>query len=127
MIMDYRKGFETLRQAMKRLKIDTKLTDVVVVQFRPDFKKNFLKHVREAYFKHTIPRRRLGEFDVVYRSNDNDYNNVNDTKPSRKQLQRYLNMRVIYYDAYIESENDVGFYIVEDRFLRDDRKELKLK
>lgn len=127
MIMDYRKGFETLRQAMKRLKIDTKLTDVVVVQFRPDFKKNFLKHVREAYFKHTIPRRRLGEFDVVYRSNDNDYNNVNDTKPSRKQLQRYMNMRVIYYDAYIESENDVGFYIVEDRFLRDDRKELKLK
>ena len=125
--MDYRKGFETLRQAMKRLKIDTKLTDVVVVQFRPDFKKNFLKHVREAYFKHTIPRRRLGEFDVVYRSNDNDYNNVNDTKPSRKQLQRYMNMRVIYYDAYIESENDVGFYIVEDRFLRDDRKELKLK
>ena len=38
-----------------------------------------------------------------------------------------MNMRVIYYDAYIESENDVGFYIVEDRFLRDDRKELKLK
>ena len=122
--MDYRKGFETLRQAMKRLKIDTRLTDVVVVQFRPDFKKNFLKYVREAYFKHTIPRRRLGEFDVVYRSNDNDYNNVNDTKPSRKQLQRYMNMRVIYYDAYIESENDVGFYIVEDRFLRDDRKVL---
>ena len=120
--MDYRKGFETLRQAMKRLKIDTRLTDVVVVQFRPDFKKNFLKYVREAYFKHTIPRRRLGEFDVVYRSNDNDYNNVNDTKPSRKQLQRYMNMRVIYYDAYIESENDVGFYIVEDRFLRDKRK-----
>lgn len=127
MIMDYRKGFETLRQAMKRLKIDTRLTDVVVVQFRPDFKKNFLKYVREAYFKHTIPRRRLGEFDVVYRSNDNDYNNVNDTKPNRKQLQRYMNMRVIYYDAYIESENDVGFYIVEDRFLRDNRKELKLK
>lgn len=127
MIMDYRKGFETLRQAMKRLKIDTKSTDVVVVLFRPDFKKNFLKHVREAYFKHTIPRRRLGEFDIVYRSNDNDYNYVNDTKPSRKQLQRYMNMRVIYYDAYIESENDVGFYIVEDRFLRDDRKELKLK
>lgn len=125
--MDYRKGFETLRQAMKRLKIDTRLTDVVVVQFRPDFKKNFLKYVREAYFKHTIPRRRLGEFDVVYRSNDNDYNNVNDTKPSRKQLQRYMNMRVIYYDAYIESENDVGFYIVEDRFLRDEKKELKLK
>ena len=125
--MDYRKGFETLRQAMKRLKIDTRLTDVVVVQFRPDFKKNFLKYVREAYFKHTIPRRRLGEFDIVYRSNDNDYNYVNDTKPSRKQLQRYMNMRVIYYDAYIESENDVGFYIVEDRFLRDDRKELKLK
>ena len=127
MTMDYRKGFETLRQAMKRLKIDTRLTDVVVVQFRPDFKKNFLKYVREAYFKHTIPRRRLGEFDIVYRSNDNDYNNVNDTKPSRKQLQRYMNMRVIYYDAYIESENDVGFYIVEDRFLRDNRKELKLK
>ena len=125
--MDYRKGFETLRQAMKRLKIDTKTTDVVVVLFRPDFKKNFLKYVREAYFKHSIPRRRLGEFDVVYRSNDNDYNNVNDTKPSRKQLQRYMNMRVIYYDAYIESENDVGFYIVEDRFLRDNRKELKLK
>lgn len=125
--MDYRKGFETLRQAMKRLKIDTRLTDVVVVQFRPNFKKNFLKHVREAYFKHAIPRRRLGEFDVVYRSNDNDYNNVNDTKPNRKQLQRYMNMRVIYYDAYIESENDVGFYIVEDRFLRDNRKELKLK
>lgn len=125
--MDYKKGFETLRQAMKRLKIDTRLTDVVVVQFRPDFKKNFLKYVREAYFKHTIPRRRLGEFDVVYRSNDNDYNNVNDTKPSRKQLQRYMNMRVIYYDAYIESENDVGFYIVEDRFLRDEKKELKLK
>ena len=125
--MDYRKGFETLRQAMKRLKINTRLTDVVVVQFRPDFKKNFLKYVREAYFKHSIPRRRLGEFDVVYRSNDNDYNNVNDTKPSRKQLQRYMNMRVIYYDAYIESENDVGFYIVEDRFLRDNRKELKLK
>ena len=125
--MDYRKGFETLRQAMKRLKIDTRLTDVVVVQFRPDFKKNFLKYVREAYFKHTIPRRRLGEFDIVYRSNDNDYNYVNDTKPSRKQLQRYMNMRVIYYDAYIESENDVGFYIVEDRFLRDKKKELKLK
>lgn len=124
MIMDYRKGFETLRQAMKRLKIDTKSTDVVVVLFRPDFKKNFLKYVREAYFKHTIPRRRLGEFDVVYRSNDNDYNYVNDTKPSRKQLQRYMNMRVIYYDAYIESENDVGFYIVDDRFLRDDRKNL---
>lgn len=122
--MDYRKGFETLRQAMKRLKIDTKLTDVVVVRFRPDFKKNFLKYVREAYFKHTIPRRRLGEFDIVYRSNDNDYNYVNDTKPSRKQLQRYMNMRVIYYDAYIESENDVGFYIVDDRFLRDDRKNL---
>ena len=122
--MDYRKGFETLRQAMKRLKIDTRLTDVVVVQFRPDFKKNFLKYVREAYFKHTIPRRRLGEFDVVYRSNDNDYNNVNDTKPSRKQFQRYMNMRVIYYDAYIESENDVGFYIVDDKFLRDDRKVL---
>lgn len=122
--MDYRKGFETLRQAMKRLKIDTKLTDVVVVQFRPDFKKNFLKYVREAYFKHSIPRRRLGEFDVVYRSNDSDYNNVNDTKPSKKQLQRYMNMRVIYYDAYIESENDVGFYIVEDKFLRDDRKVL---
>ena len=69
----------------------------------------------------------MGEFDVVYRSNDNDYNNVNDIKPTRKQLQRYMNMRVIYYDAYIESENDVGFYIVEDRFLRDDRKELKLK
>lgn len=125
--MDYRKGFETLRQAMKRLKIDTKTTDVVVVLFRPDFRKNFLKHVREAYFKHSMPRRRLGEFDIVYRSNDNDYNYVNDTKPSRKQLQRYMNMRVIYYDAYIESENDVGFYIVEDRFLRDDRKELKLK
>ena len=122
--MDYKKGFETLRQAMKRLKIDTKSTDVVVVLFRPDFKKNFLKYVREAYFKHTIPRRRLGEFDVVYRSNDNDYNYVNDTKPSRKQLQRYMNMRVIYYDAYIESENDVGFYIVDDRFLRDDRKNL---
>lgn len=122
--MDYRKGFETLRQAMKRLKIDTRLTDVIVVQFRPDFKKNFLKYVREAYFKHTIPRRRLGEFDVVYRSNDDDYNNVNDTKPSRKQLQRYMNMRVIYYDAYIESENDVGFYIVDDKFLRDDRKVL---
>lgn len=125
--MDYRKGFETLRQAIKRLKIDTKTTDVVVVLFRPDFRKNFLKHVREAYFKHSMPRRRLGEFDIVYRSNDNDYNYVNDTKPSRKQLQRYMNMRVIYYDAYIESENDVGFYIVEDRFLRDDRKELKLK
>ena len=125
--MDYRKGFETLRQAMKRLKIDTRLTDVIVVQFRPDFKKNFLKYVREAYFKHSIPRRRLGEFDIVYRSNDNDYNNVDDTKPNRKQLQRYMNMRVIYYDAYIESENDVGFYIVEDRFLRDNRKELKLK
>lgn len=125
--MDYRKGFETLRQAMKRLKIDTKTTDVVVVLFRPDFRKNFLKHVREAYFKHSMPRRRLGEFDIVYRSNDNDYNYVNDTKPSRKQLQRYMNMRVIYCDAYIESENDVGFYIVEDRFLRDDRKELKLK
>ncbi len=124
MIMDYRKGFETLRQAMKRLKIDTRLTDVVVVQFRPDFKKNFLKYVREAYFKHTIPRRRLGEFDIVYRSNDNDYNNVNDTKPNRKQLQRYMNMRGIYYDAYIESENDVGFYVVDDRFLRDDRKVL---
>ena len=124
MIMDYRKGFETLRQAMKRLKIDTKSTDVVVVLFRPDFKKNFLKYVREAYFKHTIPRRRLGEFDVVYRSNDNDYNYVNDVKPTRKQLQRYMNMRVIYYDAYIESENDVGFYIVDDRFLRDDRKNL---
>ncbi|MBQ2173767.1 MAG: hypothetical protein II453_01455 [Alphaproteobacteria bacterium] len=122
--MDYKKGFETLRQAMKRLKIDTKSTDVVVVLFRPDFKKNFLKYVREAYFKHTIPRRRLGEFDIVYRSNDNDYNYVNDTKPSRKQLQRYMNMRVIYYDAYIESENDVGFYIVDDRFLRDDRKNL---
>ena len=122
--MDYRKGFETLRQAMKRLKIDTRLTDVVVVQFRPDFKKNFLKYVREAYFKHTIPRRRLGEFDIVYRSNDNDYNNVNDTKPSKKQLQRYMNLRVIYYDAYIESENDVGFYIVDDRFLRDDKKVL---
>lgn len=125
--MDYKKGFETLRQAMKRLKIDTKSTDVVVVLFRPDFKKNFLKYVREAYFKHSIPRRRLGEFDIVYRSNDNDYNYVNDVKPTRKQLQRYMNMRVIYYDAYIESENDVGFYIVEDRFLRDDRKELKLK
>ena len=125
--MDYKKGFETLRQAMKRLKIDTKSTDVVVVLFRPNFKKNFLKYVREAYFKHTIPRRRLGEFDIVYRSNDNDYNYVNDVKPTRKQLQRYMNMRVIYYDAYIESENDVGFYIVEDRFLRDDRKELKLK
>lgn len=124
MIMDYRKGFETLRQAMKRLKIDTKSTDVVVVLFRPDFRKNFLKHVREAYFKHSIPRRRLGEFDIVYRSNDNDYNYVNDTKPSRKQLQRYMNMRVIYCDAYIESENDVGFYIVDDRFLRDDRKNL---
>lgn len=124
MIMDYRKGFETLRQAMKRLKIDTKSTDVVVLLFRPDFRKNFLKHVREAYFKHTIPRRRLGEFDIVYRSNDNDYNYVNDTKPSRKQLQRYMNMRVIYYDAYIESENDVGFYIVDDRFLRDNRKNL---
>lgn len=124
MIMDYRKGFETLRQAMKRLKIDTRLTDVVVVQFRPDFKKNFLKYVREAYFKHSIPRRRLGEFDVVYRSNDNDYNDVNDVKPTGKQLQRYMNMRVIYYDVYIESENDVGFYIVEDRFLRDDRKVL---
>lgn len=124
MIMDYRKGFETLRQAMKRLKIDTKSTDVVVVLFRPDFKKNFLKYVREAYFKHTIPRRRLGEFDIVYRSNDNDYNNVNDVKPTRKKLQRYMNMRVIYYDAYIESENDVGFYIVDDRFLRDDRKNL---
>lgn len=124
MIMDYRKGFETLRQAMKRLKIDTKSTDVVVVLFRPDFKKNFLKHVREAYFKHTIPRRRLGEFDIVYRSNDNDYNYVNDVKPTRKQLQRYMNMRVIYYDAYIESENDVGFYIVDDRFLRDNRKNL---
>lgn len=122
--MDYRKGFETLRQAMKRLKIDTKTTDVVVVLFRPDFRKNFLKHVREAYFKHSIPRRRLGEFDIVYRSNDNDYNYVNDTKPSRKQLQRYMNMRVIYYDAYIKSENDVGFYIVDDRFLRDDRKNL---
>lgn len=125
--MDYKKGFETLRQAMKRLKIDTKSTDVVVVLFRPDFKKNFLKYVREAYFKHSMPRRRLGEFDIVYRSNDNDYNYVNDVKPTRKQLQRYMNMRVIYYDAYIESENDVGFYIVEDRFLRDDRKELKLK
>lgn len=125
--MDYRKGFETLRQAMKRLKIDTKTTDVVVVLFRPDFRKNFLKHVREAYFKHSIPRRRLGEFDIVYRSNEDDYNYVNDTKPSRKQLQRYMNMRVIYYDAYVESANDVGFYIVEDRFLRDDRKELKLK
>lgn len=125
--MDYRKGFETLRQAMKRLKIDTKTTDVVVVLFRPDFRKNFLKYVREAYFKHSMPRRRLGEFDIVYRSNDNDYNYVNDTKPSRKQLQRYMNMRVIYYDAYVESANDVGFYIVEDRFLRDDRKELKLK
>lgn len=125
--MDYRKGFETLRQAIKRLKIDTKTTDVVVVLFRPDFRKNFLKHVREAYFKHSMPRRRLGEFDIVYRSNDNDYNYVNDTKPSRKQLQRYMNMRVIYYDAYVESANDVGFYIVEDRFLRDDRKELKLK
>ena len=125
--MDYRKGFETLRHAIKRLKIDTKTTDVVVVLFRPDFRKNFLKHVREAYFKHSIPRRRLGEFDIVYRSNDNDYNYVNDTKPSRKQLQRYMNMRVIYYDAYVESANDVGFYIVEDRFLRDDRKELKLK
>ena len=125
--MDYKKGFETLRQAMKRLKIDTKTTDVVVVLFRPDFRKNFLKHVREAYFKHSIPRRRLGEFDIVYRSNDNDYNYVNDTKPSRKQLQRYMNMRVIYYDAYVESANDVGFYIVEDRFLRDDKKELKLK
>lgn len=125
--MDYRKGFETLRQAMKRLKIDTKTSDVVVVLFRPDFRKNFLKHVREAYFKHSMPRRRLGEFDIVYRSNDNDYNYVNDTKPSRKQLQRYMNMRVIYYDAYVESANDVGFYIVEDRFLRDDKKELKLK
>lgn len=125
--MDYKKGFETLRQAMKRLKIDTKTTDVVVVLFRPDFRKNFLKYVREAYFKHSMPRRRLGEFDIVYRSNDNDYNYVNDTKPSRKQLQRYMNMRVIYYDAYVESANDVGFYIVEDRFLRDDRKELKLK
>lgn len=125
--MDYRKGFETLRQAMKRLKIDTRLTDVIVVQFRPDFRKNFLKYVREAYFKHSIPRRRLGEFDIVYRSNGNDYNNVNDTKPTRKQLQRYMNMRVIYYDAYIESENDVGFYVVDDRFLRDNRKELKLK
>lgn len=122
--MDYKKGFETLRQAMKRLKIDTKSTDVVVVLFRPDFKKNFLKYVRETYFKHTIPRRRLGEFDIVYRSNDNDYNYVNDTKPNRKQLQRYMNMRVIYYDAYIESENDVGFYIVDDRFLCDDRKNL---
>lgn len=122
--MDYKKGFETLRQAMKRLKIDTKSTNVVVVLFRPDFKKNFLKYVREAYFKHTIPRRRLGEFDIVYRSNDNDYNYVNDVKPTRKQLQRYMNMRVIYYDAYIESENDVGFYIVDDRFLRDDRKNL---
>lgn len=122
--MDYKKGFETLRQAIKRLKIDTRFTDVIVVQFRPDFKKNFLKYVREAYFKGTIPRRRLGEFDIVYRSNDDEYNYVNDTKPTRKQLQRYMNMRVIYYDSYIESENDVGFYIVEDRFLRDDKKVL---
>lgn len=125
--MDYSKGFETLRQAMKRLKIDTRLTDVVVARFRPDFKKNFLKHVREAYFKHTIPRRRLGKFDIVYRSDDNEYNYVNDRKPTRKQLQRYMKMRVIYYDAYVESENDVGFYIVEDIFLRDNKKELKLK
>ena len=104
--MDYRKGFETLRQAMKRLKIDTRLTDVVVVQFRPDFKKNFLKYVREAYFKHTIPRRRLGEFDVVYRSNDNDYNNVSDIKPTRKQLQRYMNMRLLKIDFYEITERN---------------------
>lgn len=125
--MDYSKGFETLRQAIKRLKIDTKDTDIIVLQFTPDVKKNFLRYVREAYFKHAIPRRRLGEFDIVYRSDDNDYNNVNDTKPTRKQLQRYMKMRVIYYDAYVDSANDVGFYIVEDRFLRDKKKELKLK
>ena len=125
--MDYSKGFETLRQAIKRLKIDTKDTDIIVLQLTPDVKKNFLRYVREAYFKHTIPKRRLGEFDIVYRSDDNDYNNVNDIKPTRKQLQRYMKMRVIYYDAYVDSANDVGFYIVEDRFLRDKRKELKLK
>ena len=90
-------------------------------------KLDFKYELNKDTFHITIPRRRLGEFDIVYRSDDNDYNNVNDTKPTRKQLQRYMKMRVIYYDAYVDSANDVGFYIVEDRFLRDKKKELKLK